>query len=92
MNKYYYEGKTKEAAIELALQELKISDEDLVIKATNDAITNSSENSEEEKENYDSTVEVTFRALEDYKNFIKQQELKKRQELIEKVKKVIDYE
>ena len=31
MNKYYYEGKTKEAAIELALQELKISDEDLVI-------------------------------------------------------------
>ena len=44
------------------------------------------------KENYDSTVEVTFRALEDYKNFIKQQELKKRQELIEKVKKVIDYE
>ena len=44
------------------------------------------------KENYDSTIEVTFRALEDYKNFIKQQELKKRQELIEKVKKVIDYE
>ncbi|MGN1341810.1 MAG: RNA-binding cell elongation regulator Jag/EloR [Bacilli bacterium] len=31
MNKYYYEGKTKEAAIEIALQELKISDEDLVI-------------------------------------------------------------
>ena len=31
MNKNYYEGKTKEAAIELALQELKISDEDLVI-------------------------------------------------------------
>ena len=31
MNKYYYEGKTKEAAIELALQELKISDEDLLI-------------------------------------------------------------
>ncbi len=31
MNKYYYEGKTKEAAIELALQKLKISDEDLVI-------------------------------------------------------------
>lgn len=31
MNKYYYEGKTKEQAIELALQELKISEEDLVI-------------------------------------------------------------
>lgn len=33
MNKYYYEGKTKEAAIELALQELKISEEDLIINS-----------------------------------------------------------
>lgn len=31
MNKYYYEGKTKEAAIELALGELKITEEDLII-------------------------------------------------------------
>ena len=31
MNKYYYEGKTKESAIELALQELKITEEDLII-------------------------------------------------------------
>ena len=31
MNKYYYEGKTKEAAIELALEELKITEEDLII-------------------------------------------------------------
>ena len=31
MNKYYYEGKTKEQAIELALEELKISEEDLII-------------------------------------------------------------
>lgn len=31
MNKYYYEGKTKEAAIELALAELKITEEDLII-------------------------------------------------------------
>ncbi|MGM9881713.1 MAG: RNA-binding cell elongation regulator Jag/EloR [Bacilli bacterium] len=31
MNKYYYEGKTKESAIELALQDLKITEEDLII-------------------------------------------------------------
>lgn len=31
MNKYYYEGKTKEGAIELALEELKITEEDLII-------------------------------------------------------------
>lgn len=31
MNKYYYEGKTKENAVELALEELKITEEDLII-------------------------------------------------------------
>lgn len=31
MNKYYYEGKTKEAAVELALEDLKITEEDLII-------------------------------------------------------------
>ena len=31
MNKYFYEGKTKENAIELALEELKITEEDLII-------------------------------------------------------------
>ena len=31
MNKYYYEGKTKESAIELALEELKITEEDLIL-------------------------------------------------------------
>ncbi len=31
MNKYYYEGKTKESAIELALEELKVTEEDLII-------------------------------------------------------------
>ena len=31
MNKYYYEGKTKEQAEELALEELKVSKEDLII-------------------------------------------------------------
>ena len=31
MKKYYYEGKTKEQAIELALEELKITEEDLII-------------------------------------------------------------
>ena len=31
MKKYYYEGKTKESAIELALEELKITEEDLII-------------------------------------------------------------
>ena len=31
MNKYYYEAKTKEAAIDLALEELKITEEDLVV-------------------------------------------------------------
>ncbi len=33
MNKYYFEGKTKEEAIETALQELKISKEDLIINS-----------------------------------------------------------
>ena len=31
MKKYYYEGKTKESAIELALEELKITEEDLIV-------------------------------------------------------------
>ena len=31
MNKYYYEGKTKAQAIELALEDLKITEEDLII-------------------------------------------------------------
>lgn len=31
MNKYYYEGKTKELAVELALEDLKITEEDLII-------------------------------------------------------------
>jgi len=31
MNKYYYEGKTEELAISLALEELKITEEDLII-------------------------------------------------------------
>ena len=31
MKKYNYEGKTKEAAIELALEELKITEEDLIV-------------------------------------------------------------
>ena len=31
MNKYHYEGKTKEAAIELALADLKIAEEDIII-------------------------------------------------------------
>ena len=31
MKTYTFEGKTKEAAIELALEELKISEEDLII-------------------------------------------------------------
>ena len=34
MNKYYYEGKTKEQAEELALEELKVSKEDLIINST----------------------------------------------------------
>ena len=38
MKKYYYEGKTREQAIELALEDLKISEEDLIV------------NKEEEKE------------------------------------------
>ncbi len=33
MNKYYFEGKTKEEAIETALQELKISKEDLIVNS-----------------------------------------------------------
>lgn len=36
MNKYYYEGKTKEQAIEIALENLKISDEDLIINEVED--------------------------------------------------------
>ena len=36
MNKYYYEGKTEEAAIELALEELKISREDLIVNNVED--------------------------------------------------------
>ena len=36
MNKYYFEGKTKEAAIELALQELKLGEEDLIINSVED--------------------------------------------------------
>ena len=31
MKKYYYKGKKKENAIELALEELKITEEDLII-------------------------------------------------------------
>ena len=31
MNKYYFEGKTKELATELALEELKITEEDLIV-------------------------------------------------------------
>ena len=31
MKKYYYEGKTREQVIELALEDLKISEEDLII-------------------------------------------------------------
>ena len=31
MKTYTFEGKTKEAAVELALEELKISEEDLII-------------------------------------------------------------
>lgn len=38
MNKYYYEGKTKEAAIELALEELKIAREDLVVNNVEDKL------------------------------------------------------
>ncbi len=33
MNKYYYEGKTKDLALEVALGELKISEEDLIINS-----------------------------------------------------------
>ena len=33
MNKYYFEGKTKEETIETALQELKISKEDLIVNS-----------------------------------------------------------
>ena len=33
MNKYYYEGKTKEQAIELAIVDLKISEEDLIVNS-----------------------------------------------------------
>lgn len=33
MNKYYYEGKTKEQAIELAIEDLKISEEDLIVNS-----------------------------------------------------------
>ena len=34
MNKYYFEGKTKELVIELALEELKITEEDLIVNNT----------------------------------------------------------
>lgn len=33
MNKYYYEGKTKEQTIELAIADLKISEEDLIVNS-----------------------------------------------------------
>ena len=36
MNKYYYEGKTEEDAIGLALEDLKISREDLIINNVED--------------------------------------------------------
>jgi len=36
MNKYYYEGKTEEEAIKLALEDLKISKEDLIINNIED--------------------------------------------------------
>lgn len=36
MNKYYYEAKTKEQAIETAIEELKISKEDLIINKEED--------------------------------------------------------
>lgn len=36
MNKYYYEGKTEEAAIDLALDDLKISKEDLIVNNVED--------------------------------------------------------
>lgn len=36
MNKYYYEGKTKEQAIELALEDLKIAEDDLIVNVVED--------------------------------------------------------
>ena len=36
MNKYYYEGKNEEAAVELALEDLKISREDLIVNNIED--------------------------------------------------------
>lgn len=36
MNKYYYEGKNEEAAVELALEDLKISREDLIVNNVED--------------------------------------------------------
>ena len=39
MNKYYYEGKTKDQAIELALADLKISEEDLIINSVEEKST-----------------------------------------------------
>lgn len=36
MNKYYYEGKTKEQAIEMAIEDLKVSEEDLIINKVED--------------------------------------------------------
>jgi len=36
MNKYYYEGKSREAAIEAALEDLKITEEDLIINKVED--------------------------------------------------------
>ena len=36
MNKYYYEGKTKEQAMEMAIEDLKVSEEDLIINKVED--------------------------------------------------------
>lgn len=36
MNKYYYEGKAKEQAIEMAIEDLKVSEEDLIINKVED--------------------------------------------------------
>lgn len=36
MNKYYYEGKTKEQAMEMAIEDLKVSEEDLIINNVED--------------------------------------------------------
>ena len=36
MNKYYFEGKTEEQAINTALEELKLSKEDLIVNSIED--------------------------------------------------------